>query len=59
MRVRPFRLERDDVFFQKWSDDGMANCAICLAHMIDKALATTIATKDEEFVTQGVIPGVS
>ena len=42
-------------FFGKWSDDEMANCAICLAHMIDKALATTLAKKDEEFVTQGGI----
>ena len=35
----------------------MANCAICLAHMIDKALATTIATKDEEFVIPGRLVG--
>lgn len=42
-------------FFDKWSDDEMANCAICLAHMIDKALTTTLARKDEEFVTQGGI----
>ena len=41
--------------FAKWSADEMANCAICLSHMIDKALATTIAKKDEEFVTQGGI----
>lgn len=33
----------------------MANCAVCLSHMIDKALSTTIAKKDEEFVTQGGI----
>ena len=33
----------------------MANCAICLAHMIDKALDTTLAKKDEAFVTQGGI----
>ncbi len=42
-------------YFGRWSDDEMANCAICLAHMIDKALATTLAKKDEEFVTQGGI----
>ena len=41
--------------FGKWTADEMANCALCLAHMIDKALATTIAKKDEEFVTQGGI----
>ena len=42
-------------FFGKWNDSEMANCAICLAHMIDKALTTTLAKKDEEFVTQGGI----
>lgn len=42
-------------YFEKWTSDEMANCAICLSHMIDKALATTIAKKDEEFVTQGGI----
>ena len=42
-------------FFTRWSDDEMANCAICLSHMIDKALTTTLAKKDEEFVTQGGI----
>lgn len=42
-------------YFEKWTADEMANCAICLSHMIDKALATTIAKKDEEFVTQGGI----
>lgn len=42
-------------YFEKWSDDEMANCAICLAHMIDKALDTTLAKKDEAFVTQGGI----
>ena len=42
-------------FFEKWTGDEMANCAICLAHMIDKALTTTISKKDEEFVTQGGI----
>jgi len=42
-------------FFEKWTDDEMANCAICLAHMIDKALTTTLAKKDKEFVTQGGI----
>ena len=42
-------------YFEKWTGDEMANCAICLAHLIDKALSTTIAKKDEEFVTQGGI----
>lgn len=33
----------------------MANCAICLAHMVDKALTTVLEKKDREFVTQGGI----
>jgi four helix bundle suffix protein len=41
--------------FNRWTDDEMANCALCLAHMVDKALTTVIASKDEEFVTQGGI----
>lgn len=41
--------------FEHWNDDEMANCAICLCHMIDKALATMLAKKDKEFVTEGGI----
>ena len=33
----------------------MANCAICLCHMIDKGLTTYIAKRDREFVEQGGI----
>ena len=43
------------VFFESWKDEEMANCAICLAHMIDKGLETMIKKKDAEFVTQGGI----
>ena len=42
-------------FFAKAPDDEMANCAICLAHMVDKALTTVLEKKDREFVTQGGI----
>lgn len=42
-------------FFERWSDDEMANCALCLAHMVDKALTTVIEKKDAEFVTEGGI----
>lgn len=48
-------LDAYQPYFGKWTADEMANCAICLSHMIDKALATTLAKKDEEFVTQGGI----
>lgn len=42
-------------FFGRWSDEEMANCALCLAHMVDKALTTVIEKKDKEFVEQGGI----
>ena len=42
-------------YFTTWTDEEMANCAICLAHMVDKGLETTIRKKDKEFVTQGGI----
>ena len=35
--------------------EEMANCAICLCHMVDKAMCSFIATKDREFVEQGGI----
>ena len=40
-------------FFGKWNHEEMANCAICLAHMNDKALTTLLKRKDAEFVREG------
>lgn len=42
-------------YFDKWTDEEMANCALCLCHIIDKALETYIRRKDHEFVTEGGI----
>ena len=42
-------------YFGKWTDEEMANCAICLCHMVDKAMETYIRRKDHEFVTEGGI----
>ncbi len=42
-------------YLHKWTDEEMTNCAICLCHMIDKALETYIKNKDKEFVEQGGI----
>lgn len=42
-------------YFDRWTDEEMANCAICLCHMLDKALATYISNKDKQFVTEGGI----
>lgn len=42
-------------FYAVWTDIEMANCAICLCHMIDKAMTTFIAQRDKEFVSEGGI----
>ena len=42
-------------FFAQWSDEEMANLAICLCHMVDKALTTFLAKRDREFVEEGGI----
>lgn len=42
-------------FFERWTEEEMANCAVCLCHMIDRGLTTYIANKDREFVEQGGI----
>lgn len=42
-------------FYYRWTDEEMANCAICLCHMVDKAMTSFIAKRDREFVEQGGI----
>lgn len=42
-------------FFARWNDEEMANTAICLCHMIDKAMTSFIAKRDREFVEEGGI----
>lgn len=42
-------------YLERWTDEEMANCAICLCHMIDRGLTTYIANKDREYVEQGGI----
>ena len=40
-------------FFTKWTDEEMANIAICLCHMVDRAMASFIKKRDREFVEEG------
>ena len=59
-RLRDFAKEHSDVdaympFLNRWTDEEMANCALCLCHMVDKAMCSFIAMKDREFVEQGGI----
>ena len=49
------KAEAFQPFFERWSEEEMANCAICLCHMIDKGLTTYITNRDREFVEQGGI----
>lgn len=59
-RLREFAKGHSDAadympFFQRWTDEEMANCAICLCHMVDRAMCSFIEKKDREFVEQGGI----
>ena len=48
--------ERDyHPFFARWTDEEMANLAICLCHMVDKAMTSFLAKRDREFVEEGGI----
>ena len=40
-------------FFTKWTDEEMANTAISLCHMVDKAMSTFMEKRDREFVEEG------
>ena len=42
-------------FFSRWTDEEMANIAICLCHMVDKAMTSFIEKRDREFVEEGGI----
>lgn len=58
--LRKFCLANSDdpayhPFYTQWTDEEMANCAICLCHMVDKAMTSFIAKRDREFVEQGGI----
>ena len=42
-----------EIFFNKWTDEEMANTAISLCHMVDKAMTSFIEKRDREFVEEG------
>ena len=59
-RLRDFTKAHSDVeaympYFRRWTDEEMANCAISLCHMVDKALCSYITREDKDFVEQGGI----
>lgn len=58
--LRTFCKEHSDdssyhPYYDRWADEEMANCAICLCHMVDRALTSFIAKRDREFVEEGGI----
>ena len=44
-----------EVFFEKWSDEEMANIAITLCRMVDKMMLAYQKKKEHEFITEGGI----
>lgn len=59
-RLREFAKAHSDYdayapFFYKWTDEEMCNTAICLCHMVDKAMTSFIEKRDREFVEEGGI----
>ena len=42
-------------YFYRWTDEEMVNVAICLCHMVDKAMTSFLAKRDREFVEEGGI----
>ena len=42
-------------FYLRWTDEEICNIAICLCHMVDRAMTTFIQKRDKEFVTEGGI----
>ncbi len=44
-----------EMFFEKWTDEEMANIGITLCRMVDKMMMTYQQKKDKEFVTEGGI----
>lgn len=42
-------------FYLRWTDEEICNTAICLCHMVDRAMTTFIQKRDKEFVTEGGI----
>lgn len=59
-RLRAFCKEHSDLpeyepYFTRWTDEEMCNTAICLCHMVDKAMTTFIENRDREFVEEGGI----
>lgn len=49
------RVEDYAGFFEKWTDEELANCANTLCHMVDRMMATHLEKKAEDFKENGGI----
>lgn len=49
------RIEDYQDYFEKWTDEEMANIALTLCHMVDKMMTTYEKQKERDFVTEGGI----
>ena len=49
------RLEDYQPYFEKWSDEEMANVALTLCHMVDRMMTTYEKQLEADFVTEGGI----
>ncbi len=49
------RIEEYEGFFEKWTDEELANCANTLCHMVDRMMATHLEKKAEDFKENGGI----
>lgn len=49
------RVEEYEPYFERWSDEEMANAAVTLCCMVDTMMQTYQKKKEQEFVTEGGI----
>lgn len=59
-RLRTFAKGHSDLaayapYFYQWTEEEMANTALCLCHMVDRAISTFMEKRDREFVEEGGI----
>lgn len=49
------RLEQYQTYFERWTDEDMANIALTLCHMVDRMMTTYQKQLEETFVKEGGI----
>lgn len=48
-------LDAFQPYIDRWTDEEIANCCICMCHMVDKGLENYIKILDKQFVEEGGI----